>query len=359
MELPHCPETFIIPDLLVNWPYQRKLSKHYVEEVEESDRWIESLGIFDEEGRKAYLACDISLLATFAYSYRDEKEFIRLGCDLMNVFFIIDEHTDIADKETATKVMNNVCRYLDSQNPMSIEPNDVIEKMTQRFWERALKFASPGDNCLETFITTMKEYLQAVVEEADERNNPGYVQSIADYLVLRRGASGSKPTLSLFEFGLHLPNDVMQHPVVSQITRDVAELIFLVNDLHSFPREHSRDRNCHNILTYVMLDKDVDLVAALSWVEMYAHEIIERFLSNIERVPSWDEVTDTKIKGYIDGISQWVRGCDDWSFEGRRYYQSKGLEVKETRMVVLKDFAQGFFINKEQLKESLGLVVTV
>ncbi|KAF8985352.1 isoprenoid synthase domain-containing protein [Cyathus striatus] len=355
MELPRCQETFLIPDLLVNWPYKRILSNHCAQAREESDLWVESLGVFDQKGRKDYLACDVSLLATLTYSSRDEKEFIRLGCDLMNVFFIIDEYTDIADREITTKVTNSICKYLDSQEPMSIQPHDVMEKMSQEFWDRALKLASPGDNCFQSFATTMTEYLQAVIEEAEERNNGGTIQTIADYLVARRGTSGSKPTLSLFEFGLDLQKDVLQHPVISELTRDAVEMICLVNDMHSFPREYSRERNCHNILTYIMLEKKVDLITALGWLEMYAHAVTERFVSNLKRVPSWDEVTDTKVKIYIDGIGQWVRGCDDWSFEGRRYYRGKGINVRETRKVTLKNSEQGFFINELQLKQSLGV----
>ncbi|KAF8985349.1 hypothetical protein BDQ17DRAFT_1436665 [Cyathus striatus] len=166
-----------MPDLLVKWPYMKIFSRHYTQVIEESDRWVESLRLFTDEGMRAYRSCNISLLGALLYSSRDHKGyfhynlwfrfkfnityFIRLGCDFVNVLFVIDEYTDVADEEMTTKIMNSICKYLSSQDPMSIEPNDIIEKMAQQLWDPALKMAPPLDNGLQKSMDTMKEYLQS------------------------------------------------------------------------------------------------------------------------------------------------------------------------------------------------------
>lgn len=50
-----------------------------------------------------------------------------------------------------------------------------------------------------------------------------------DYLTLRRDACGGKSTLALIEFGLDLPEEVMQHATVQSLTRVAVELIIVVN----------------------------------------------------------------------------------------------------------------------------------
>jgi hypothetical protein len=54
---------FRIPDLLRNWPWERRLSPYYVDAKRESSAWVESFHPFDQRGQKAFNACDLSTLA--------------------------------------------------------------------------------------------------------------------------------------------------------------------------------------------------------------------------------------------------------------------------------------------------------
>jgi len=51
---------FTLPDLLVNFPWPRKLSEHYCEAKAESSAWTESFHPFDEDGLKGFNLCDFS-----------------------------------------------------------------------------------------------------------------------------------------------------------------------------------------------------------------------------------------------------------------------------------------------------------
>ena len=48
------------------------------------------------------------------------EEHLRTGCDLMNLFFVIDEHTDLSDTKTAREQANIVMNAL--ENPEKLRP---------------------------------------------------------------------------------------------------------------------------------------------------------------------------------------------------------------------------------------------
>ncbi|PPQ95114.1 hypothetical protein CVT25_011657 [Psilocybe cyanescens] len=325
-----------LPDLLRHWPWPRHLSPYYATAKKESSTWVASFHPFKTRGQKAFDACDLNLLASLAYSNRDES-FVRAGCDLMNFYFVYDEYTDIADSavanDLATIVIENMTKdpFTESEDT-AYSSNHILGEMTRQFWQRASTLAQPGSACFDHFIATSESYLRAVALEAEDRA-ANRVREFDEYFVLRRDTCGARPTLALIEFGLDLPEEVTAHPVIESLTQDAVDLIILVNDMHSYIREISCGLADHNVITPIMRDYSLDLQEAFDWLGEYTDGVVERFLSNQQRVPSWGSEIDERVQMYIDGLGQWVRGNDDWSCEGKRYHGSDGLVIRDTRMV--------------------------
>jgi hypothetical protein len=55
------------------------------------------------------------------------------------------------------------------------------------------------------------------------------VRNVEDYLALRRDTCGVASTLSIIEFGLDLPADVLRHPIVASLTEGAVKLIGIIN----------------------------------------------------------------------------------------------------------------------------------
>lgn len=218
--------------------------------------------------------------------------------------------------------------------------------------QNAIKIVGADAPCLQHFISGFDAYTSAVVVEAEDRYNC-HVRNIKDYLTLRKDTAACKPTLSIVEFGLGLPDEVLQHPVVAALTDSASELIGVTNvclsfltpirtllqltlqDLNSYVLEEARGLDGHNIVTAVMRDLVLDRAAALEWLQTYITDFVSTFRADLERLPSWNEEIDKKLKTYVDGLGHWVRGNDDWSFESERYYGTQGLEVQKHRIVTL------------------------
>jgi len=334
------PLQFTLPDLLAKFPWPRNLSEHFCEAKAESSAWTESYHPFDEEGLKGFNLCDFNLLAALSYSPR-EKELIRLGCDLMNLFYVYDEYTDIADGEGATKIRDIVMDAFHNPHKPRPEGELLVGEMARDFWIRASNYVSPNSNCLPHFIHDFDTYTEAVAREADDRTKRRY-RSFQDYLSIRRDSSGCLPSFALCEFGLDLPEEAFYHPRMAALREQGTDLIAIGNDIDSYAMEKARGLELHNSVELVMVEHNLDVQGAINWLERYAAGVHAGFLDNVASMPSWGEDVDRRVKMYIDGIAQWVRGNDDWTFESGRYFGSKGLEIQKTRLMTLLPASKGF-----------------
>lgn len=84
-----------------------------------------------------------------------------------------------------------------------------------------------------------------------------------------------------------------------------------------------------------MVEKNLDIQGAITELERYVAGVMVEFLDNAANLPSWGEKMDRKVKAYVDGLAQWIRGNDCWSFETTRYFGKEGLEVQKTRVMTI------------------------
>ena len=108
-----------------------------------------------------------------------------------------------------------------------------------------------------------------------------------------------------------------------------------LKDIFSYNLEQQRGHDLHNIITCVMNEHHTDVNGAVLWVEDYLLGVAERFDAALGALPQWEEPLNSQVKEYCDGLGQWVRANEDWSFEGERYFGNKGLEIKQNRWMLL------------------------
>jgi hypothetical protein len=106
--------------------------------------------------------------------------------------------------------------------------------------------------------------------------------------------------------------------------------------------EKSRGLELNNSVELVMKERNIDIQSAIDWIEGLLAGVRAAFLENISHIPSWGEELDKKVKVYIDGLAQWVRGSDDWTFESGRYFGTKGAEIKISRKTALLPPSTGY-----------------
>lgn len=65
-------------------------------------------------------------------------------------------------------------------------------------------------------------------------------------------------------------------------------------------------------------------------------EVMNNFISERKKLPSWGPDLDRDVGRYVDAIGNWVVGNLCWSFETVRYFGSALEDVKRTRIVKLR-----------------------
>nr|QOX59520.1 linalool/nerolidol synthase [Cyclocybe aegerita] len=340
----------ILPDLLCSWGYKGFLNPHYEGAKAESNTWIRPLVVklFDERGQKAFAKDYTGLLASMTYPHHN-KEFLCVACDMMNLFFVYDEYTDITPPETAQRLAKIVVNAMRNPDEIAALGEDSIGTMTKQFWRRAMTLLPPNgcnsESCIQHFIDYTEEYLTAVTREACDRSS-GSVHAVKDYLAMRRATSGAGLMVGLLEFGLDLPEEVMKHEVIQELSTGAIDMYCLLNDMHSYASELSSGQASHNVITVVMHERNLSLQEAFDWLASYAAGVVKGFKTNLNRVPSFSELEDHSLHGegmlrdriqrYIDGLGQAVRAEDDWAFETTRYHGQNGPQIKLTRMLTIR-----------------------
>lgn len=101
----------------------------------------------------------------------------------------------------------------------------------------------------------------------------------------------------------------------------------------------------------------LDPQAAMSYMSDLHHDIATQFLDEWNKIPTFGGPLDLDVRTYCDGLGNWVRANDSWSFEVRfrillcaaialtkfqseRYFGKQGLEIQATRLIQLNDLSR-------------------
>jgi len=111
---------------------------------------------------------------------------------------------------------------------------------------------------------------------------------------------------------------MIQHPTVERLAVLSADLIAMGNDLYSYNKEQACGDDSHNLVTVVMNELGLEVQDAFDWIGRCNDGMIEEFLALYEDLPVFEDESETanrELRVYVDGIGNWVRGNDQWSFE--------------------------------------------
>ena len=154
---------------------------------------------------------------------------------------------------------------------------------------------------------------------------------------------------------MNIPDEVFEHPamhdlhiatidmlcignvsVYDRLKASELELTYhLLQDIVSYNLEQARGDDSHNIVTIVMNELKTDVEGAMDWVAKYHVELETKFFDALGRVPKWGKPIDSWVAEYCDGLGNWVRANDQWSFESERYFGTRGVEIMKSRWVTL------------------------
>ncbi|KAH8585340.1 terpenoid synthase [Bisporella sp. PMI_857] len=336
-------QSIYIPDTMAHWPWPRSINPNYEVCMAESNVWLKTFDVFTPKAQAAFSRCEFGLLASLGYP-KLNKDGCRVACDLMNLFFVFDEKSDLSGEHETRYQADCIMDAL--RNPHKLRPEGewIGGRVTQEFWQNAIKTAS--ESCQRRFVASFQRYTDAVVQQSLDRTH-SHIRDINSYFLLRRETIGTLPSFALIELHYNIPDHVMKHPTIEYLTELCTDMISIGNDLYSYNTEQARGDEGHNLVTVVMVELDIPLQEAYDWIGHLHDDLVRDFLAEYTNFPSFPDESETvnrEIREYADGLGNWVRTNERWSFEGGRYFGTDGLSILKSRTVALlpkKNIAAG------------------
>ncbi|KAJ3823508.1 terpenoid synthase [Lentinula raphanica] len=273
-------QQFILPDTLQSWPWQRKLNPNYKKVKAESSAWIESFHAFTPKAQDAFNRC--------------EFKHLRTCCDFINLTFVYDEYSDACNAQEARRLANILAK----------KPSSV-------------------DSAQNLFIETFNDYTTSIVEQAVDRA-AHHINDIETYLRVRRNSLGLRPCLVLLHLYSELPEEFLSNPLIEYITTLTIDMVAIGNDICSYNIEQARGDG-HNMITTVMNSMCFNLDEALLWISDLHDSLGESFQETYRAICQELPVSETSAAAvsYLEGLGNWVRANDCWSYESEWYFGQK------------------------------------
>ncbi|EJU00296.1 terpenoid synthase [Dacryopinax primogenitus] len=316
------PRTLILPDLVSYCSFDLAINEGCEVCSADSIEWIASFGDLSEKQRASMASIKLGTLAAMSWPSCDIHG-LRIGADFMNYVFWLDDYTDGLQHTEALRVREVVVDILRQPEAHCEQgrSGSALEKLTYDIWMRMLPQC--GEGTKTRFIEANHLFLQAVYGQSVLCIG-GELSLLDGYIMLRRDDGGAKPMFVLIEYALgwELPSELVDDPVIKRLEDEANDMIVWSNDIFSFKKEQARgDRN--NLITIVMEEKGLSMQEAFDFVGDMWKARFHDFKEDRKKLPSWGEVVNRQVEGYVQGLADWVVGNIHWSFASKRYFESE------------------------------------
>lgn len=314
-------------------PFASKIHADASQAHEASVQWAQSMGMLPTEQhvRGAQNAKVGSLVARgFPTASRDG---LQLVADWTVWFCMLDDHIEeelrYADVEVYLTRMLEVLYGDDmiAQDPFEAGLIDIRRRLIDLVPWRA--------NALVRFNEAVAALFAGFIQEARDHAT-GEVPPVATYLKLREVTVGLKVILTLTEAveGIHLPDEVLDHPAIRRLATRTSNIVGWSNDLFTYDKEIIQGE-IHNLVLAVMTERRMALADAVAFTVQLHDDEVCRFIQDVELLPSFG-AADPEVRRYVEMLRCWIRGHLDWARETGRY-QPSGVSSAAQRQLVVDD----------------------
>ncbi|GJJ12837.1 hypothetical protein Clacol_007082 [Clathrus columnatus] len=300
----------------------------------DSANWIDSFKLFSPARQLKFRLIDIGTLTALSYPLHS-KEHFRIACDFMNLLFAVDDLSDNLDPHDVRQLADTALDVILHPEKLSAESEHPVGHLHKDFWERLSTIASK--TCLDRFVKSYRIYMNAMVQEAKERNVHSVRTSIEEYLKLRRGTSAIQPSFDLLLLPLDIPRLYLESSSIKKLEIIAIDLIAVANDIVSFNVEQARG-DIHNFIIVLMNQHNLSIQQAMdlagNWYKTRARQFLDLHNFLLES-HSDNDPGQANLKVYIRGIANWVTANYEWSFESQRFFGALHREVYRSGVVDL------------------------
>lgn len=324
---------YLLPNLHAEWPFPKMINPYYAEVTQESIEWIEEFRVFSGKNENKFRRINAGLLAAFAYPHHSRAH-LRVACDLMNVLFAVDDVSDVLDGYEAQSLAERILAILKDDEFRNPGPDHPATNLHQNFFAAVRKASTP--TAFRWFSKDYERYMQAMVNEAKDREHLVIRQSIEEYLALRRFTGAIKPSFDMIMLPLNIPDEILEDPRIVDLEFMAIDMVAVANDVVSFNVEQARG-DIHNLAIVLMNAHSLGVQDAMNAVCKWYHQRARDFVLAMKNLPTTSEMfgpenrdpqVDEDVKTYVWGLGNWVTANYEWSFESERFWGGAKLANK-------------------------------
>ncbi len=294
-------------------PFPEGNNPHLDSAEQTNQLWAQEMGI---PSCKKFLP---ALLMAGAYRYCS-ADMLAIFTHLLTLIFIYDD--------TVEKILHKDPSLLQEFNRRFIQAlesggvgqgeNDPLIKAAAHVHKKLRSIAS--QEWWDRFMRDVKEYCEANYWESTKMGIP----EMETYLEKRPLGGAVYIFFDLCELaeGVQIKDEVFNSKYFQDVRLACNNLIWLSNDIISFPKETKNTGN--NIIHIFQKNTQCNLLEAIEKTKSYYNRELVKLQSLRENRPS--EYGDHEEK-YIHGLLSWVRSNGEWSLKTPRYQKPQSPHV--------------------------------
>ncbi|KAG6867870.1 hypothetical protein C0993_009944 [Termitomyces sp. T159_Od127] len=270
---------------------------------------------------------------------------LRVCLEYMIVSLLLEQLTDVPATTPEAQKWANIFKQAFKQTLRASEDSATAILKQLRKLKRVLLVSQPPtanenlsnsfiDRVLNTIEEPYRSYLvesnillaEGMVKEAADRENPDTALTLKTYMEARRMTIGIRPIFEIgrWIYGLDIAHEVLTHPDILHIEKQMIDLVFLANDLYSYKKECFACGAHHNYITIALRDpitglRENDRQGAIDYTCRKFCEVLGDVQLCRKVLPRFGESEDTKIALYIDMMMDVVVANIQWSLATLRY----------------------------------------
>ncbi|CAE6478721.1 unnamed protein product [Rhizoctonia solani] len=195
--------------------------------------------------------------------------------------------------------------------------------MIQSCFQQMMQDAPPL--VIQRFVTGLEEHTHARFQE---KYNQSTIPSPEEYIKLRR---------AMFQYaqGLDLPDQVVDHQSVSELTNTGMDIFNLANDIYSLTRV-AQGAHQLNILSVVMHHNNLDLQGSINFADQLIQKRLEKYMDIKAKLPLFGPGLDEQVVQYTQSIEYAILGLVEWAFITPHYFGNQAESARKTGVVNLE-----------------------
>ncbi|EQB59112.1 hypothetical protein CGLO_00546 [Colletotrichum gloeosporioides Cg-14] len=324
-----------IPDFLACWPAEKgwpwRVELHPESESikSEAEKWMRSFPGIPENFVNKIIAASFPEIACINYAHMDKGSCL-LAAQVMLLFFVIDETTDIGDEEEIRRqcsIVKDAFSFSGAvhDKPMSSQHLSSMELMAREIAERYLEIGTKES--WQLFRELFDEYMDGVVEEAGLRRRLPALPSRIEYMAVRQRTIGMYPSIAFLLIRCEVRREVWEEPTIQSLMDMCFRIIINQNDMYSFDKEQAKGEDSHNGVRILMHEFDIGVQEAMDQLGAETRELVSRLIALCEKLPTMETTNDYEHQQLLlEGCIAWIIGMDFWSLHiTTRYHGHGGL----------------------------------